>query len=681
MADETKQQWLDLLEEASTQLSRVSGAERWQGELQEVHQRLSNNRSLVAVFGAFSAGKSSLINALLADSLLVVSPNPTTAAVTHIAGIQELPGQAVPTLDRQSDPTSSKPGPSGQFIASVKAKTRTEVFADVQQAFETLHLTTLNLDEAMQKAGSLKPADFAPSARQAVSFLRSTAAGYPVMSSRLGTSWGVGSSDLATLTANEQFAGFINEVQIWHDADVLKQGISLVDTPGVDSIHRRHTDVAFRYMRRADAIIFVLYYTHAFSRADKDFLLQLAGVQDVAGADKLMVVINAVDLAKSGEEREAVRNRVETELRQLGIRNPRVFEVSSQIAFASEQVLQGNPDPRLAGLLRQRLHRPAQDELADLTEVLAHSGVPDFRSALVHRVAESAESLAIQAAKRSLREVSKRIHNHWQVQRDRQQKDSAALAALQQSREQWLTRQSNWLREISSGEEAASESLRREWKELIFHAGERIRLRFGNLIREAFHPGRFRTGSGRQALAEAGGDLLTMLSRQVELECRTFALRAVQQLDRSIRAFTNEVSGNLLTIGVLLDYSANSIADPMGLEEASYRAQLDEKMLVSAYRHFSNPKQFFEQNGQHELQLELESSLLPAVRQELERLAGDIVAQGIAHLQTLQVDVLQHAAEGVRQAAVDSTGQLSEKQVSLWADVVDWFQRLPLQDE
>lgn len=41
--------------------------------------------SKIAVFGTFSAGKSSLINALLGDTYLVSSPNPTTAATTELS--------------------------------------------------------------------------------------------------------------------------------------------------------------------------------------------------------------------------------------------------------------------------------------------------------------------------------------------------------------------------------------------------------------------------------------------------------------------------------------------------------------------------------------------------------------------------------------------------------------------
>ena len=46
--------------------------------------RLEQNLFTVALFGAFSAGKSSFANALMGEMILPVSPNPTTATINKI---------------------------------------------------------------------------------------------------------------------------------------------------------------------------------------------------------------------------------------------------------------------------------------------------------------------------------------------------------------------------------------------------------------------------------------------------------------------------------------------------------------------------------------------------------------------------------------------------------------------
>src|SRR5699024_3817431 len=58
-------------------------------DLDRKKSRLMNRSYTIALFGAFSAGKSSFANALLGDKVLQVSPNPTTAAVNRINPVSD----------------------------------------------------------------------------------------------------------------------------------------------------------------------------------------------------------------------------------------------------------------------------------------------------------------------------------------------------------------------------------------------------------------------------------------------------------------------------------------------------------------------------------------------------------------------------------------------------------------
>ena len=66
---------------------------------------------------------------------------------------------------------------------------------------------------------------------------------------------------------------------MYYDCELTRKGVTLVDTPGADSINARHTGVAFEYIKNSDAILFVTYYNHAFSKADREFLIQLGRVK------------------------------------------------------------------------------------------------------------------------------------------------------------------------------------------------------------------------------------------------------------------------------------------------------------------------------------------------------------------------------------------------------------------
>ena len=48
-------------------------------------ERIRNGQVNISVFGGFSAGKTTFINALMGEARLTTSPNPTTATITEIA--------------------------------------------------------------------------------------------------------------------------------------------------------------------------------------------------------------------------------------------------------------------------------------------------------------------------------------------------------------------------------------------------------------------------------------------------------------------------------------------------------------------------------------------------------------------------------------------------------------------
>ena len=95
-------------------------------------------------------------------------------------------------------------------------------------------------------------------------------------------------------------------IDVYKRQPLTQKNITLVDTPGADSINARHTGVAFDFIKNSDAILFVTYYNHAFSKADREFLIQLGRVKDSFQLDKMFFMINAIDLAENDEEKNAV---------------------------------------------------------------------------------------------------------------------------------------------------------------------------------------------------------------------------------------------------------------------------------------------------------------------------------------------------------------------------------------
>lgn len=620
-------------------------------ELEHLQTRLDDPRKWVAVFGAFSAGKSSLINALLKDHPLTVSPHPTTAAITEVQA----------------------PALKGVQEVHVTAKTREQMEEDVMLALSHLHLSAKGLDDAIRVAVGLKAADFPTSARRHVGFLKAVAAGYESMSARLGTSWACTEAELKDLTANESIACYVQRVNLEHAADILQNGMVLVDTPGVDSIHRRHTDVAFEFMRRADAIIFVLYYSHAFSRADQAFLSQLAAVQDIAGVNKLFVAINAVDLAANEEEKQAVINRVTTELRGVGIAKPRIFPVSSQIAFASSKILAGAGDNNLVRLLEQRLGLPEGESLPDVKQIWEESGMRSLENDLVAFLGSESQRIAQSAVENQYRAVQANLSNRIERFRRQQQEDKEQFEARLSRTEELRHSLSELEQDVRSGQSSDEQSLLADWQELVFHAGERIRLSFGANFRSAFHPGLFRAkGNPRPLLQEASTELAEMLSRQIEAEVRTFGLRAEAQVEAALLRFSQRIQNacNEAETDVLLDTTSPHL--PATVRDLPHRAALDWKLLQPFFRHFSSSQQFFEGGGQREMLQAAEGDVTGAARRTLTALTDIVTKEWIDTYRSLVSELLQETTR-MLDAQTNVSG-VDESTVVQYEQILQWFQ-------
>ncbi|GMA58540.1 hypothetical protein GCM10025858_30430 [Alicyclobacillus sacchari] len=431
--------------------------------------RLSQKQMVIAVFGAFSAGKSSVLNAILGRPLLVVSPSPTTAAVTELRGAL-----------------------AADAKVQIAAKTEEELWRDVESTLQALHRPVSDLSAAMVEIDRLTVTQFPVAYRRHVRFLKALRDGYEDMRHRLGTTWVASVEDLRAFSADERYAAYVGRVDVEVDDPLLQRGFVFVDTPGVDSIHQRHTNVAFSYMREADAVLFVMYYTHAFSQADREFLLQLAGVQDVSQQNKLFAAINAIDLASSEEERGQVRSRVEAELKRLGIRQPRVYEVSAQLAEAGRRLAVDAADVDALALARSRLRDDSwQPDATSLDTLREYAGVDRLQADLIQYVESSADSLAADLAKRTLATLREQVAA-------RQREEQLRIAADDEERASRLRELDAFNKRMEAArvdsEARLSRPLAQELRELLFHAGERLRFAYRDLFREAFHPGRFRLG-------------------------------------------------------------------------------------------------------------------------------------------------------------------------------------------
>jgi len=64
----------------------------------------------------------------------------------------------------------------------------------------------------------------------------------------------------------------IQEVIITYPSSYLRDGVRLIDTPGVGSVYEHNTDVAYQYLPKSDAALFLLSVDQPLSKVELDFL-------------------------------------------------------------------------------------------------------------------------------------------------------------------------------------------------------------------------------------------------------------------------------------------------------------------------------------------------------------------------------------------------------------------------
>ena len=122
---------------------------------------------------------------------------------------------------------------------------------------------------------------------------------------------------------------FITERQ--HPAELLR-GLTLVDTPGTNSIVREHQAITEDFIPRADLVLFVTSFDRPLSESERQFL---HFIRDAWGR-QLVVILNKADLARKPADLEQVTEHIRSGFERLMGFEPQVFPVAAQQAFEAK---------------------------------------------------------------------------------------------------------------------------------------------------------------------------------------------------------------------------------------------------------------------------------------------------------------------------------------------------------
>lgn len=176
----------------------------------------------------------------------------------------------------------------------------------------------------------------------------------------------------------------VARVDVFCPAPILRQGIVLIDTPGVGSTLRHNTDAALEVLPECDVGFFVLSVDPPVTEAE---LAYLERVRPTVG--RLFFVLNKIDYLSRDERRAAVAfmRRTLREHAPTQAETP-IFEVSARQGLQAKH--EGDPEGlRRSGLAEVERH---------LAGFLAHEKVESVRRAVTMKTAAVLDAAGMDAA-------------------------------------------------------------------------------------------------------------------------------------------------------------------------------------------------------------------------------------------------------------------------------------------
>lgn len=155
-------------------------------------------------------------------------------------------------------------------------------------------------------------------------------------------------------------ANNVKYIKIGYPSDILKNKLVIVDTPGVDDINESRSEVTYRFIPKANAVIFLLDAKSPLKKTEKDFI---DGKLLPLGLDTILFAANKYDAVDEEEE--------EDYLEDLRIRLGTAFKIGEKDAQLKKiQLYPLSAKWAMQGVLQNKPKLTEASGINELTEAL-----------------------------------------------------------------------------------------------------------------------------------------------------------------------------------------------------------------------------------------------------------------------------------------------------------------------
>jgi GTP-binding protein EngB required for normal cell division len=139
-------------------------------------------------------------------------------------------------------------------------------------------------------------------------------------------------SDYVTERGNPENEKEVKHVEVSYPSDYLKDGVFIIDTPGVGSTFENNTEMTYNYLPRVDAALFLLAVDPPISQAEITFLKDVKQY-----VEKIFFIQNKIDYMSEEECQESMLFSKQVIEEAIGSDNIRIHPLSAKLALEGKQ--------------------------------------------------------------------------------------------------------------------------------------------------------------------------------------------------------------------------------------------------------------------------------------------------------------------------------------------------------